>query len=416
MCCGNVLQTLFALAVGVMACTPCVGHGSYGSQPPPPSQEPSEETSQPDSSDALSPFDRAPSSREKRQPLIRGVTRVTGRILTLEGTPPPESALIELHCSGRVRPSGYTDKNGYFNVTLSRQASMIGADASMGGFDGDVVGGSSPSGRLSDDSLSDGQTGLGLAGCELRANIPGYRSESVELTGAKDSQLGDAVVIVVRRIGRIDGQTKSFTSLSAPKAARKAFERSLNRNRKGKFDEARADLAKAVAIHPQYAEAWYELGRTYTAMKRPDEAVEAFNKAVTADAKYMPPHLALMEMSLLSKDWEVILSTSDRVIGLDRFSYPQAWYLKSLAHLQLRHYDDAESSAKETIKADLNKRFPKVRHVLAVAQANKDDYANAANSLRAYLAVRPNGTDSELVRRQLAEFEERVRQPEQLQK
>ncbi|MBE0660001.1 MAG: tetratricopeptide repeat protein [Bryobacteraceae bacterium] len=331
----------------------------------------------------------------------------------MDGSPLPEPALIEIHCSGKVRPSGYSDKNGYFNVSLSRQASMIGADASMGGFDEGVVGHPSASGGSGDDSLSGGQTGLDLAGCELRANVPGYRSESVDLTGTKNTQNGDTVLIVVRRIGRIDGLTKSFTSLSAPKDARKALEKAITGNRRGRFDEARANLSKAVEIHPQYAEAWYELGRTYSAMKLPDEAGEAFNKAVAADVRFMPPHLALLELSLLSKDWEVILSASEQVLKLDGFSYPQAWYLNSVAHLQLRHYDDAESSAKETIKADLDKRFPKVRHVLAVAQANKDDFANAANSLRAYLAVRPNGADSVLVKQQLAEFEERVRQPDQ---
>jgi tetratricopeptide (TPR) repeat protein len=169
------------------------------------------------------------------------------------------------------------------------------------------------------------------------------------------------------------------------------------------------NLAKAVELHPQYAEAWYELGRAYAGLKRPEDASTAFNKAVAADGKFVQPHLALLDLSLNSNSWDSILAASNSILNLDRYSYPQAWYLNSLAHLQLRHFDDAEKSARETIKVDIDKRFPKIHHILGVALANKNDFAGAAGSLKSYLEFNPNGKDSEFVRKQLADFELRLK-------
>ncbi|HNY39224.1 MAG TPA: hypothetical protein PKJ41_02465, partial [Bryobacteraceae bacterium] len=139
----------------------------------------------------------------------------------------------------------------------------------------------------------------------------------------------------------------------------------------------------------------------------------SFKKAIESDAKYVRPHLGLMELALSSNgSWDQILAASGNVLKLDPYSYPQAWYFSSLAHLQLQHFDEAEKSARETIKLDRDKRFPKVHHILGVALANKNDFGGAAGSLKSYLELNPNGKDSEFVRKQLADFEQRVSQRE----
>jgi uncharacterized protein HemY len=81
--------------------------------------------------------------------------------------------------------------------------------------------------------------------------------------------------------------------------------------------------------------------------------------------------------------------------------------MNSVANLQLHKYEEAEKAARETIKMDRDKRYPKVYHVLGVAQANRNDFAGATGSLKSYLEMNPNGRDSEFVKKQLAEFEER---------
>lgn len=346
-----------------------------------------------------------PQQQEFRRPVF-----LSGKLITEEGTPPPEPAVIELFCNGQARPYGYSDNKGHFSITLGQQPAMIGADASMGSLN-DGFGGrnSSPFGGMGG-AGNMGVTERELMGCELRANLPGYLSESVNLAGRRIMDNPSVGTILMRRLGKIEAQTKSFTSLSAPKDARKAFEKGQDRNKKQKFEEAQLNLSKAVELHPQYAEAWYELGVAYAGMKRQEDASAAFKKAIESDAKYVKPHLGMLEVSLSSNSWDQILAASGSVLKLDPYSYPQAWYLNSLAHLQLQHYDDAEKSARETIKLDRDRRFPKIHHILGVALANKNDFKGAAGSLKAYLEMNPNGRDSDFVKKQLADFEERSRQ------
>ncbi len=347
---------------------------------------------------------RFPPQQQQQQEFRRPIF-LSGRLITEEGVPPPEPATIELYCNGQLRPYGYSDSKGRFSVTLGQQPAMMAADASVSntseGF-GDrssAFGGFGPTGG--------GISERDLMGCELRAALPGYLSESVQLAGRRFMDNPDLGTILMRRLGKIDAQTKSFTSLSAPKDARKAFEKGQDRNKKQKFEEAQLNLAKAVELHPQYSEAWYELGRAYVGLKRPDDASSAFKKAVEADARFVKPYLGLLDLSLNSNNWDQILAASGSVLKLDPYSYPQAWYLNSLAHLQLQHFDDAEKSARETIKVDRDKRFPKVHHILGVVLANKNDFKGAAGSLKSYLELNPNGRDSDFVKKQLADFEQR---------
>jgi hypothetical protein len=64
-----------------------------------------------------------------------------------------------------------------------------------------------------------------LIGCEIRAALPGFRSDLVNLIGRRSFDNPDVGTIVLHRLGNVEGTTISVTSLRAPKDARKAFEK-----------------------------------------------------------------------------------------------------------------------------------------------------------------------------------------------
>jgi len=49
---------------------------------------------------------------------------------------------------------------------------------------------------------------------------------------------------------------------------------------KGSFEESEKALRKAIELHPEYANHYLELGRTLAALKRADEAAQAFEKCI----------------------------------------------------------------------------------------------------------------------------------------
>ena len=102
-------------------------------------------------------------------------------------------------------------------------------------------------------------------GCELRGQLAGYDSQSLELGVRERLDNPNVGTILMRRLGPDEGSTVSATTLAAPKDARKAYEKGLDAEKKNKLPDAQANLEKAVAAYPKYALAWMELGKVQAA-------------------------------------------------------------------------------------------------------------------------------------------------------
>jgi len=343
---------------------------------------------------------------------------LSGKVMLEDGTPPPEPVVIERVCNGNPRPEGYTDSKGRFSFQLGQNQHVM-ADASVpsgpdafdtsGGFGQPGRSGNSPFGGMGGGRQINERD---LMGCELRASLPGYRSEIVNLAGRRMLDNPDVGTIILRRIAGVEGFTTSMTTVNAPKDARKAFEKSRDLLKKKKVAEAQKELEKAVGLYPNYAVAWFELGRLHEGSARPAEAKEAYSKAVAADSRYVNPYLQLAVLAAGEQKWEEVATHSARVIKLNPVDFPQAFFYHSVASYNLQKYDEAEKSAQEAVKLDTRHRMPKAQHLLGMLLAMKDDYKGAAEHMRGYLQYAPQAQDADVVRKQLSEVEKRLGQAE----
>jgi hypothetical protein len=73
---------------------------------------------------------------------------ISGKVMLEDGTPPPETVVIERVCGGIARPEDYTDSKGRFSFEVGRNQGMFndasyGSDrdplASGGGFGGPIA-------------------------------------------------------------------------------------------------------------------------------------------------------------------------------------------------------------------------------------------------------------------------------------
>lgn len=342
---------------------------------------------------------------EMRRPIF-----LSGKVVLEDGTPPPEPVVIERVCNGVVRPEGYTDSKGRFSIELGRNALMM-ADASVGsaadaGFGGTGGFGTQRGSMANLGSPMGGLSERDLIGCELRASLPGYQSQVVMLSGRRLFDNPDVGTIILRRLGNVEGSTISMTSLSAPKDARKAYEKGREAVIKKKWTEAQKQLEKAVQLHPEYAAAWFELGRTFESQNNVAQAREAYGKALSADPKFINPYLQLAGIAARERNWEEVAEVTDRILQLNPFDFPGAYFYNAVANFNLRKLDAAEKSAKEALKLDTQHRFPKVNHLLGLILAQKHQFASAVTHLRNYLALVPDAPDAETVKKQLAEVEQ----------
>jgi tetratricopeptide (TPR) repeat protein len=335
---------------------------------------------------------------------------LSGKVVLEDGTPPPDNVVIERVCNGIARPEGYTDSKGRFSFQLGQNQHMM-QDASVSSAADAGFGSNSPGMGAGGRGFPGGPGGgrgiseRDLMGCELRANLAGYRSEIVNLSGRRVMDNPDVGTIILRRLGNVEGFTISATSALAPKDAKKAYDKGREAFRKQKWADAQKELEKATQLYPKYAVAWFDLGLVHERANNVEEARKAYTQALDADPKFVKPYLQIAGFQARENKWQEVADTTDRVIKMNPYDFPVAYFYNSVANLNLQKLDAAEKSAVEGKKIDTRRSIPKIDHVLGIILANKHDYSNAAQHLKSYLLAAPNASDAEMVRKQLAEVE-----------
>jgi tetratricopeptide (TPR) repeat protein len=326
--------------------------------------------------------------------LSRG-TFLYGKVVMPDGTAPPSQVVIERVCgSGAARPQTYADSHGNFSFQVGQTQEIL-PDA--------TVSRSTPTpGTNSSQSNT-----FNLSNCELRASLPGYRSDVVSLAGRRSLDDGNVGTIFLHRLANVEGLTTSATSALAPKDARKAFEKGLDAVKKSKVDEAQADFQKATELYPRYASAWFELGRAYEYRERIPEARDAFSKAIAADSKYVNPYEHLYVLAMKEQKWEDVATITDQVMRLNPYEFPLSVYYNAVANLQLGKFDAAEKSAREAASMESASKNPKISYVLGLIQIQKQDYKGAAEYLRTYLKSDAIN-DRERVKKMLSDIEKQM--------
>jgi tetratricopeptide (TPR) repeat protein len=334
---------------------------------------------------------------------------ISGKVLMDDGTPPTEQVVIERVCGSTPKPEGYTDSKGNFSFELGRNQAM-NADASYSGAGDDGFGSLGGRGTSSGNSraMPGGGTQINerdLMGCELRASLPGYRSDVISLAGRRTLDNPNVGTIILHRRAGVEGYTTSGTSLMAPKDAKKAYDKATKLAKSKKPAEAQKELESAVSLYPKYAAAWYELGLIHERENRGPEAAQAYAKSMEADGKFIKPYLQMAGIYAKENKWKEVQETTDRAIKLNPYDFPAAYFYNSVAAINLRDLEAAEKSAREGIKLDSQNRIPKLTHVLGVVLAQKQDFSGAAENMKLYLKLVPNAPDADNVRKQLAEVE-----------
>ena len=341
--------------------------------------------------------------QEQRFPEMQRPIFLSGKVMMDDGSAVPDNVVIERVCNGVAKPEGYANSKGHFSFQLGSNMQVF-SDASVSsaadsGFGGNRGGGmpSTPGNRTFSER--------DLMGCEIRATLAGYRSEAVLLTGRRFMDNPDVGVIILHRMGNVEGDTISLTTALAPKDAKKAYEKGREAMKKNKLADAQKELQKAVELYPKYSIAWYNLGLVKDQQKDAAGARSAFLEAMAADPKYVNPYLPLAQIAAQEKKWQEVADTTGRLIKLNAFDFPHAYFLNSVANLNLQKLDDAEKSAREALKYDTKNRNPKLHHVLGVILAQKQQFPEAATEMKSYLQFAPNASDVEFVKKQLADIE-----------
>lgn len=195
--------------------------------------------------------------------------------------------------------------------------------------------------------------------CVARIMLPGYWTTI--------TQLRDGATVVLKRLGIGEGSAVSITTLSAPPAARKLWEKGTKLAAKKRWADAAAAFQKALVIYPEYATAWSDLSDAHRELGRRDEAREAAEKASALDPMYIRPHVQLARLAADESNWQKALVYAERALALKPIDFPAAYFYHAVASYGLGRYDAAARSAVTALELGGEAGFPKLPLVLQMA-------------------------------------------------
>ena len=341
--------------------------------------------------------------------------RLSGRVMLDDGTAPPSLAIMERVCNGTPRSEGYTDGKGYFSIVLGQETEIIGDASEANSTHNSPL--ASAGGGAMGSGAGGGRQGMNnrFGNCELRARLGGYRSQSISLVNRSPYDNPDVGVILLHRLGPAEeAATVTATTLKAPKKARKALQKGLDLAKKNKPEEAIASLREAVRIDPDFAFAWCELGKLQAQNGRTEDAPESFAAAIRAEPRWPEPYMWLSQLAMKARNWKEVADNTGRVVRLDSFDYPQAFFFNALANFNLGHVDVAEQSALAAEKLDVQHRIPQIANLLGIILAENHKYAEAAERFRNYLMLAPDAADAPAARKHLDQMEKLAAESSQL--
>jgi hypothetical protein len=316
----------------------------------------------------------------------RAGDRLTGNVTVTGGSVPWDPITITVVCDGKEKFSTNTDGKGFFAINSAddRGPNTVKSDPKPAGWQ--------------------------YVGCNVQAVLPGFNSSTVPIANRGVTDSTNIGTIKLTREENSGGSAVSSTTANAPKDATKAFEKARAAWLENKPNNALKELQKAVQAYPQFAEAWYQLGRLQEG-SNPVEAANAFSKAAAADPKYVSPHVQLALLASQAQKWQEVVDETKRALDLDPRGTALLWYYNALGNFQLNDMGAAESSATKALALDPLHEQQNTEQLLAVVLVKKMDYAGALEHLKNCLTYFPPGPSLDLVKEQISQIEPAVKKP-----
>jgi tetratricopeptide (TPR) repeat protein len=313
-----------------------------------------------------------------------------GAVKVSSGALPWDPILVNVTCNGDTKYTTVTDPKG--NFLISPKPGDAAAAAPTGPGD------------------AQNKFAAQYVGCDVKAALTGYDSSSVTIAQRNLTDDPNVGVITLKPAESAAASATSATTAAAPKDALKSYEKARTEWAENKPEKAEKDLQKAVQIDPQFAEAWYQLGKLQEVQKSPD-AVNSFQKAVAADPKFVPPYEHLVSTEAQAEKWQDVLDNTNKELQLNPAGSPRLFYYNAVANMKLNKTDAAEDSVKKAIAADPNHTEPNAEQLYAVILANKQDLPGALEHLRVAAKYLPPGPNADLVKKQIAQLESATQSP-----
>ena len=145
----------------------------------------------------------------------------------------------------------------------------------------------------------------------LRASLRDYQPVQLSIDTMK-GQMSFFQPIQMRRVdpkSNLPAGSISARELSIPEGARKEFSQGISLlNEKKAPEESIQHFQNAIAVYPNYYEAYFLMGMAYLQTNAPDKALPALQKSIDLNPKFLDPYYPLSEVLMQRKQFDKVVS------------------------------------------------------------------------------------------------------------
>ncbi len=205
-------------------------------------------------------------------------------------------------------------------------------------------------------------------------------------TGPVDTTLSSAMVNVA--------------DFRIPKPAAKEFNKANEQIEVQNWKGATATLKKAIAIYPQYAAAYNNLGVAYARSGNRDLELGALQKAIEIDNHFIPAYVNLARLKIAENAFPDAETVLNKVRELDPAN-GMALVLLAYADYMDHHWDDAIAASRK-VHALGGATHSAAHWVAAFAFEEKKQLADASAEFQAFVNEERTGIRSDEARKEIA--------------
>ncbi|MCK6630334.1 MAG: tetratricopeptide repeat protein [Anaerolineae bacterium] len=188
-----------------------------------------------------------------------------------------------------------------------------------------------------------------------------------------------------------------------PKNAKAYYYRSIY-DHEFEFDEAIADLSRAIEIDPGYPPAYYERGRLYEEQDNYERAIADYSQAIKLDPGHLSAYRKRSELYEKQGQYDQAIADYSKIIELAPASYPRDVYLNTYykrAHLYEKQGLFDQAIADYSKQIELAPGHPLAYYERGVLYSSHSNYDGAITDFTKAIEIYPNYSSAYYARARL---------------
>jgi len=197
--------------------------------------------------------------------------------------------------------------------------------------------------------------------------------------------------------------TKSATDkrVSNPEA-KKIYDEAIQLYKQGKYREAIGSFERVIAIVPDFAEGYYNLGLTHLQIGNPDAAITMMEKAIELKKDFLEAYFGIGQAYMMKEEEDKAIEAFRKAITVIPDD-ANAYLNLGIMYFNYNKYDLALNVLLKALSLD--KSLPQIHYQLGLVYIRKGEMDKAIERFETFLDLAPQAAEAEAVKSLLEEIE-----------